>query len=560
MSKKPIYDICIIGSGAGAGPVAYEMARAGYSVVVLEKGPWFKTKDFVKDEIVATRRSVYTPTLLDEPQVLEDLNEKGEWEGIPTYESGRDLWNGNVVGGSSNFMSGYFHRIKPNDFRLLSAYGEIEGANIVDWPLTYEEMEPWFTKVESVVGVSGKVVPHSALEPRSTSDFPFPPLAENIISSKIDQACDALGFMAKPVPRAILSRPKPKRSSCSYSNFCGSYGCATDAKGSSRAALLPVAIETGNCTLIPNAKVYHLETSDNYKVVKAWYHDENYQNQSIEAKRFVVAAQAVETSRLLLMSKGNKFPNGLANNSGQVGKNLIFSGGGSGSANFYYDQFSKEEAVQLAAPGVFVNRSIQHWYEIDDAEFGGKAKGGTIDFLWEHANAMGKALRRKWDGDRLVYGSELKKNIHRYFTKQRKLNFEVFNDWLPTDNCFVTLDKKVTDKWNDPVARMRLGYHSHDLKVGRFLADKAAKVLEQMGGQNIQTGISGSPPSNLMAGGCRFGNDPKTAVLDKNCRAHEVDNLYVTDASFMPTGGSVPYSWTIYANAFRVAEVLKGDA
>ncbi len=93
--------------------------------------------------------------------------------------------------------------------------------------------------------------------------------------------------------------------------------------------------------------------------------------------------------------------------------------------------------------------------------------------------------------------------------------------------------------------------------MGKFLADKAAEVLKQMGGQEIQIGISGSPPSNLMAGGCRFGNDPKTSVLDKNCRAHEVDNLYITDASFMPTGGSVPYSWTIYANSFRVAEILK---
>ncbi len=557
MSKKPTYDICIIGSGAGGGPVAYELSRAGYSVVVLEKGPWFKTKDFAKDEIVATRRSVYTPSLLDEPQVLESQNDAGEWEGIPTYESGRDFWNGNVVGGSSNFMSGYFHRMKPNDFRLLSAYGEIKGANIVDWPITYEEMEPWFTKVESLVGVSGKVTQHSSLEPRSTQNFPFPPLAENIISSKIDKACGELGFMAKPVPRAILSKPVPKRSSCSYSNFCGSYGCATDAKGSSRAALLPGAIATGNCTVIPNAKVFHLETSDKYKIVKAWYYDENKQKQSIEAKRFVVAAQAVETSRLLLMSKGKQFPNGLANNNGQVGKNLIFSGGGSGSAQFFYDQFSKEEAIQLAAPGVFVNRSIQHWYEIQDEEFGGTAKGGTVDFLFEHANAMGKALRRKWDGDRLVYGSELKENIFNYFTKQRKLNFEVFNDWLPTDNCFVSLDNKVTDKWNDPVARIRLGYHPHDLKVGNFLADKAATVLKQMGGQNIQIGISGSPPSNLMAGGCRFGNDPKTSVLDKNCRAHEVDNLYITDASFMPTGGSVPYSWTIYANSFRVAEILK---
>ncbi len=557
MNSKPAYDFCIIGSGAGGGPVAYELSRAGFSVVVLEKGPWFRTKDLTKDEIVATRRSVYTPSLLEEPQVLENQNDEGGWDAVPTYESGRDFWNGNCVGGSSNFMSGYFHRLKPNDFRLLSTYGEIEGANVVDWPISYDEMEAWYTKVETVVGVSGKVVPHSTLEPRSTKDFPFPPLAENIISGKIDKACDALGFMAKPVPRAILSRPKEERFSCSYSNFCGSYGCATDAKGSSRVALLPGAIATGNCTVIPNAKVFNLETDDNYRVMRAWYHDKENQKQSIEADHFVVAAQAVETARLLLMSKGKKYPYGLANNNWQLGKNLIFSGGGSGSGQFFYDELPDDEAAKLAAIGLFVNRSIQHWYEIEDESFGGKAKGGTIDFLWEHANAMGKLIRNKWDGDRLIYGSELKVKLHDYFTKLRKLRFEVFNDWLPTDDCFVALDEKVKDKWNDPVARIRLGYHPHDLKVGRFLARKATNVLEEMGAENISMGVSGSPPSNLMAGGCRFGNDPETSVLDKNCRAHQVDNLYVTDGSFMPTGGSVPYTWTIYANAFRVAEILK---
>ncbi len=109
----------------------------------------------------------------------------------------------------------------------------------------------------------------------------------------------------------------------------------------------------------------------------------------------------------------------------------------------------------------------------------------------------------------------------------------------------------------DPVAKIRLGYHPHDLKVGEFLAEKAEKVLEQMGAKNVKSSVSGAPPPNLQAGGCRFGNDPDASVLDKNCKAHEVENLYVTDGSFMPTGGSVTYTWTIYANAFRVAEKIK---
>ena len=555
------FDICIIGSGAGAGPVIFELSKAGYKVVVLEKGPWLKTKDFDKDEIVATRRSVYTPNLKDEPQVIESQDDSGEWVGRSTFSTGNDFWNGNMIGGSSNLMSGYFHRMKPNDFKLLSVYGEIEGANVVDWPINYEEMEPYFTKVETVVGISGRVVQHSTLEPRSVNDFPYPPLAENIVSKWIDAAGDSLGYKMVPVPRAILSRPADNRNSCYYSNFCGSYGCASNAKSSSRVALINKALETDNCTILANSKVYYLETDNQQKVVRAWYYDINGERQFVEAGIFVVAAQAVETSRLLLMSKNPDFPNGLANNSGQVGKNFIFSGGGTGSGQFFLDDLSKKVADQLMAPGVFVNRAIQHWYEIDDPGFGGKAKGGTVDFLFEHANAIGRSIRRKWDSEgSLRYGSALKKDLKNYFTKQRKLKFEVFVDWSPNDNCFVSLDDKVKDKWGDPVAKIRIGYNEHDLKVGRYLAEKAERVMEQMGAKNVSSGISGLPPPNLQAGGCRFGNNPETSVLDKNCKAHEVKNLYVTDGSFMPTGGSVTYTWTIYANAFRVAEKIKKHA
>ena len=156
-----------------------------------------------------------------------------------------------------------------------------------------------------------------------------------------------------------------------------------------------------------------------------------------------------------------------------------------------------------------------------------------------------------------MWGEALKQSMKTEFTTYKTLRFEVFNDWLPTDDCFVALDNDITDKWGDPVAKIRIGAHNHDLDVGEYLAEKAEKLLEEMGASNIRSSISSAPASNLMAGGCRFGNDPKTSVLNKNCQAHEVDNLFVTDASFMPTGGSVPYTFTIYANSFRVAEHIK---
>ena len=556
--KNKQFDICIIGSGAGAGPVAYELSKAGYAVVMLEKGPWFRTKHFTKDEIVTSRRSVYTPTLKDEPQVIESQDDDGEWIAKSNYKTGRDFWNGNCVGGSSNFISGYFHRMKPMDFRLLSEYSEIEGANIVDWPISYEELEPYYTKVERVIGVSGRIVDHDAQEPRSTDNFPFPPLEENVISSWIDKAADKQGYKMVPVPRAILSQPKDKRNACVYSNYCGSYGCSSDAKGSSRASLLNLALETGNCTILPNSKVFHLETDGHRNVVKAHYYNINGEKEFVEAGIYAVAGQAVETSRLLLMSKNREFPMGLANNSGQVGKNLIFSAGGTGWGHFYYNDLPEEAVDKLKMPGLFVNRSIHHWYEINDPEaFPQRVKGGIVDFLFEHPNSIRRAVRCKWDNDgNLVYGSELKKRVHSYFTGQRRLNFEVFCDWLPNDNCFVSLSDKVADKWGDPVAKIRTGYHPHDLKVGEYLAERAEELLRAMGAHNVNSGISGSPPPNLQAGGCRFGTDPATSVLDPDCKAHEVNNLYVTDGSFMPTGGSTTYTWTIYANSFRVADKI----
>jgi choline dehydrogenase-like flavoprotein len=280
----------------------------------------------------------------------------------------------------------------------------------------------------------------------------------------------------------------------------------------------------------------------------------------VDARVYVIACQAIETARLLLMSPGPRHPHGLANNRGQVGRNLLFSAGGSGSGDLVYEGRSAEEAQLLKVRGLFVNRALQDWYFFEHAQTGQRRKGGTVEFLFRHANAIARANSQKWDEEgRLVWGKPLKDRIHGYFTRARHLRFEVFNDWTPVDDCFVTLDPNVKDKWGLPVARIRLGYHPRDLEVGRFLARKAAGVLAKLGARDVAWGVSGSPPQNLVAGGCRFGTDPGTSVLDPDCRAHDVENLYVSDGSFMPTGGSVPYTWTIYANAFRVAERIVGE-
>ena len=551
---KNEYDVCVIGSGAGGGPVALALAQAGASVVVLEKGPWYTEKDFFKDE---KGDLYYTPKLRDEQHVVEQRDED-EWKSQPTSESGWSFWNGNMVGGSSNLMSGFFTRLKPDDFRLRSAFGAIAGANVVDWPISYADLEPYYAKVESVVGVSGKVLPHPFAEPRSTPDFPYPPTQEHFLSKVIDRACEKLGYHSLPLPRAVLSRPDMGRQSCQYSGYCGSYGCVSGAKGSARAALLDHAVKTGRCEIRPHAKVQRLISDQQGKVTAAEYVDAKGDTQTIRAKIFVVACQAIETSRLMLLSTGPKHPQGLGNQSGQVGKNLIFSAGGSGRGDFSYAKFPPEQARELKLIGPFVDRHVQDWYFYNDPKTKRRIKGGTIDFLLRHPNAISRAQSFRRDGDgKLVWGSALKKRLLQDFTETQSLDFEVFNDWLPTDDCFVSLDGKVKDKWNTPVAKMRLNAHPHDLVVGEYISKKAEEIMRAMGAENVYSSVSPSPPANLVAGGCRFGKDPKTSVLDPDCRVHTAENVFVTDGSFMPTGGSVPYTWTIYANAFRVADIIK---
>jgi choline dehydrogenase-like flavoprotein len=306
-----------------------------------------------------------------------------------------------------------------------------------------------------------------------------------------------------------------------------------------------------NLKIITHAFVKKL-AEKNGKVVEAVYVDtKTKEEKSIKAKLFIVAGQAVESSRLLLNSKSKNFPNGLANNSKQVGKNLLFSGGGIGSGQF--DENSME-LKELMVEGKFVNRSLCDWYFYD--EKGKETKGGIVDFLFQHANPMTKATAQRFKDGKLRWGKELQDDIFHSLNKTKQLNFEIFNDWLPTDNCFVSVDEKYKDAYGVPVANIRTGAHERDVEVGEYLAKKAVNVLKEMGARDISSSISSAPPPNLQAGGCRFGNDPKTSVLNKYCQAHEVDNLFVTDGSFMPTGGSVTYTWTIYANSFRVGDYI----
>jgi choline dehydrogenase-like flavoprotein len=532
--ENQMYDICVIGSGAGAGPIIYELSRAGKKVVVLEKGDHYTKEDFSKDEIAYTKRSIVTPNLNDEYHELEEYM-NGSWQSYTSKESGWDFWNGNIVGGSSNFMSGFFHRLDPIDLKLKSTFGEVNGANVEDWPIEFSELEKYYNKVDKVVGVT-----------TDTTEHP--------ISKLIDKTATKLGMHSQVTPRAILSRDKGDRNACYYSNYCGSFGCSSGAKGSAREALINPALKTGNVTLIDNAYVIKLNSSRTDVTDVVYIDKKTNKQKTIKARIFVLASQAVESSRLLLNSKSKYFPNGLANNNNkQVGKNLLFSGGGIVSGEF--DGSINISLKDLRVEGFFVNRVIRDWYFLDK-----KNKGGIVEFLFEHANPIRKANSQKWDNEgNLVWGKALYEKLEKKFLYTKKLDCEIFNDWLPHDNCFVTISNNHKDKYGVPVAKIRIGSHPQNEKVGEEIAGHTIKLLKAMGAKNINSSISPYPPQNLQAGGCRFGNNPKTSVLDKHCKAHEINNLFVTDGSFMPTGGSVPYTYTIYANSFRVAEYIKNS-
>jgi len=549
------YDVVIVGSGAGGGAVAYRLCMAGFKVAVLEKGGFLDREAFSKDELAYCRRDIVTPNLFEEYHTIEEKRD-GKWVTTPTYESGWSFWNGNIVGGSSNFMSGMVHRLHPDDFRLKSKYGEIEGANVVDWPIGYEALEPYYTLAEELIGISGKYIPHPFAPPRSTPDFPQPPTQENAVVKLFDKSCQALGIHSLVTARAILSQKKGQRDACYYSNFCGSYGCSSGAKSSAREALLQPALKSGNLSLLAHTHVKSLHTDSKAHLSYALAVDtQTGQEKKIYGALFVVAAQAHESVRLLLNSATKEHPNGLSNSSGELGKNLLFSGGGSGQGALHAESLKEIRFDALMQKGFFVNRSILDWYFVDDWWYG-KFKGGLIEFMFEHQNIIARALREGEEEGRLLWGSALAEKLVETFSRQKSIRFEVFNDWLPHDDCFVSLDPIHKDKYGMPVGKLRIQGHPLDVKIGSYLAKKCEALLEEMGAKNIYSSISSLPPPNLIAGGCRFGNDPKHSVLNKYCQSHDIPNLFVADASFMPTGGSVAYTWTIYANALRVADYI----
>jgi choline dehydrogenase-like flavoprotein len=536
-------DALVIGSGAGGGPLALTLARQGLDVLVLEKGPAHAPEDYLHDELaMSTKRGFFVPRIEDDPHtVLLPGKTKSERTHLG--------WVASCVGGGTAHMGGYLYRFHPDDFRMRSRFGEHE--ELADWPFGYDELEQYYTRAEWEVGVSGTAGTNPFEGPRSRP-YPMPPLDSHPLTSQLDASCERLGLHPFPTPRAVNSQPYQGRPACAYCRSCGGFGCAVGARGSTQAALLPRAEATGRCEVRSGAMVREITIGPDGRATGCVYLDNNGQELAVQARVVCVCCSAVESARLLLLSRSSRFPDGLANGSGLVGRHLQLHGVSLGEGRFRYD---RHDDKPLRHPHPFLGRSLMDHYFLP-AGVSDLPKGGLLRFGLPTAGpiTVGRSLAHA--NGSLVWGSELKARIREYFCDYRTLYFEVFQDFVPNAQTFIDLDPEVKDRWGLPVARIHLQPSRHQQIAGRWLQERGLEVLAGMGADELLPGVCGATATFLVHGTCRAGEDAETSVLDPYCQAHEVPNLFVVDGSFMPTSGGAPPTLTILANSFRVADHL----
>ncbi len=537
--ERDQYDAVIVGSGAGGGPVAQVLSQAGMKVVILEKGPWYTKRDFIHDEIMMSRRDFFTPTPDRDPHIIIENDRK------PDYDS--TTWISNCVGGGTVHYSGFFLRLHPEDFRIHTLLGDVEGANLADWPIEYGDFSRYYDWVERELGVSGKLVPGQIGSP-----FPLPALRQHPFSAHLEAAAQKLGALTFQTPRAILSRNYDGRPPCNYCGFCGSYGCENDSKSSSLSGFLPHALATGNCHIRPLSQAIEILTDDQGRASAVRYLDADGKEHQVKGKVIVVAASATESARLLLLSQSGKFTSGMANSTGLVGQNLVMSTFAGGQSWLDPAKLSPEAAKTLSSHHPFMQRATQSYYWDHKAGLI-HPKVGSIVFLWHHPNPINTVVSLAQASRVTAFGSRLKDRIRDAYHRRRKIELECFVEFLPNSGSHITLDSKAVDRFGRPAARITIMPHASARPNALHLVNKGIEIMEAAGGVDSRGVLIGTTTRILQGGTCRFGNDPDRAVLDPDCQAFDVPNLYVTDGSFMPSGGSVPFTLTIMANAARVA-------
>jgi choline dehydrogenase-like flavoprotein len=311
-------DVCIIGAGATGAAAAKVLTGNGLRVVGLERGPWRKKETFGGDELANVNRYNLWPDPLLNPRTVV-RPETGSTE--PIVELFCPVPQ--MVGGGTAHWQGWLPRFTPNDFRLRTVVGELPGTTLADWPITYDELEPYYSKVEWAFGVSGDGGANKFEGPRSR-EYPCPPLPLSHYARKFNEGCNALGWNAFPTPQAALSRPLNGRRPTVISAFAQQHGDPSGTRSSALNVFVPDAVATGRYELRPDCYVREITVDDRGRAKGAVYADADGDLIEQAADVIVLACGAVETARLLLLSQSTRFPNGLANTSDLVGRNVTF--------------------------------------------------------------------------------------------------------------------------------------------------------------------------------------------------------------------------------------------
>lgn len=552
------YDVCIIGSGAGGGMAAKVLTEGGLSCALLEAGPDVNPeKDFKmwvwpyelphRGEGVGGR---------SRENFGEFLAPNGAWhiEGEPyTSAPGSDFqwFRSRIVGGRTNHWGRIALRFAPIDFRSKTRDGLGD-----DWPITYEDLSPYYDKVESYIGVFG-----TKENVASAPDGVFlPPPKPRCTELMVKKACDKLGIICIPSRLAILTKSVNGRLPCHYCGQCGR-GCVTASNFSSSQVCIPPALKTGKLTLITGAMAREILVDKDGKATGVSYIDKATRSEKrISARAVVVAASACESARLLLNSKSTVFPAGLANSSGVVGKYLTDSVGSTGYG--YFPQLEKMPPHNH--DGVGGMHMYMPWWKFDQQndfprgyhiEFGGGREMPGV--------GMFNGMNRDEEG----YGLSLKQRARKQYGCH--VGFAGRGEMIPNPDTYCEIDPDVVDEWGIPVLRFHFKWSDYELLQAKDMQETFRSIVETMGGEyKTKTSIHGDYPFGIDVGGkiihevgtARMGADPKSSVLNGFCQAHEVKNLFVTDGAPLVTNPDKNPTLTIMALSWRASEYLLDEA
>jgi choline dehydrogenase-like flavoprotein len=532
-SKPERADVCIIGAGATGATAAKVLTEAGRHVVALEKGPWRTRETFGGDELANVNRyNLWPDPQLNPRTVRTSVDDQAKVELFCPVPQ--------MVGGGTVHWQGWLPRFTPEDFRLRSIAGDVPGTTLADWPISYDELEPYYDKIEWAFGVSGQAGAN-AYEGWRSRGYPCPPMPQSRYAEKFHKGCAELGWNSFPTPQAALSQPFDGRPPTVVSAFAQQHGDPTGTRSSALNVFIPHALATGRYDLRPESYVRELALDSAGRIRAAVYTDADGRTVEQEADAFILAGGAIESARLLLMSTSSRFPTGLANGSDLVGRNVTFHEYSASVGTF-------DDPIYAWAGGGYVSASSFQFYNHDSSR--GFVSGGHIA-----AAGVGIPLPINWHlPGRPTWGTEAKKIDRELFSHSMAVAM-VLHD-MPQHENRVDLDPQVVDAWGLPVARITLTPHENDLTQGRFLVDRCGEILEAAGAKTADrvypTRITGN--CSHQHGTTRMGDDPDSSVLDRNCRAHQVDNLFVVDGGPMPTATGANPTLTMMANAWRVAD------